>query len=331
VLGALALALGACRVPYRPLTPRAASVDGISAAVVKLSDSGQVASVGGSISQVAAMLEFAGQQAPPLAGAWLAPEGSPPCSAGVRALENSPDPFSSLKTHRQLTFDRTEIEAAGLLEHVPTVLDVDVLPADLAGPRRCLRLPLTDATARPAWAARSRWFLGTELRLIAPVSGVHDEIGTGGVFGIYGGWWLGPVRLRLDWEFGEASTAHPGPAGYSKPVAELLGGAAAVEWFPLRVGHIGLGANVGYEWLFTDFAANMGKLETNEYGSGPRGPRATLRLARVPAAPTWPGFWNRKDGWAAGFDLSVARWTGPGGLAATFVGIGVGLDTGYWW
>jgi hypothetical protein len=323
VLGALAL--GACRVPYRPVTPRAASADGTSAAVVKLSDAGYP------LPQIAAFVQFADPQAPPLAAAWLAPEGSPRCSAGVHALENGPDPFSSERSRRELTFDRAAVEASGLVGHEPTVLDVDVLPADLAGPRRCLRLPLTDATAQPAWAARSRWFLGTGLRMITPVAGTHDAIGDGAVFSIYGGWWLGPARLRLDWEFGETSTAHPGPVGYSKPVAELLGGAAALEWFPLRVGSFGLGANLGYEWLFTDFAASMGKQEWNEYRTGPRGPRAMLRLARVPAAPHWPGFWNRKDGWAAGFDFTIARWTGPDGLAATFFGVGVGLDTGYWW
>jgi hypothetical protein len=32
-----------------------------------------------------------------------------------------------------------------------------------------------------------------------------------------------------------------------------------------------------------------------------------------------------------GLEMSVARWTGPDQLAATFVGLGISVDTGYWW
>jgi hypothetical protein len=331
VLGALAL--GACRVPYRPLTPREAAVDGLKARVQKLAESGYPAP------KVFASVRFdtgsaagaAGPQAPPIASAWLAPEGSPRCSAGVKALENGAEPLSGDRAVRVLGFDRAAVDAAGLVGGVPTVLDVDMLPTDLGGPRLCLRLPVTDATAAPAWSARSRWFLGMQLRMLAPVAGAHDELGNGALFSFYGGVWLGAVRLRLDWLFGETSTEHPAPPGYGRPEAELLGGAASVEWFPLRLGGFGLGANVGYEWLWTDFAANAGTQEWNEYRFGPRGPCAMLRLARVSRAPAWPGFSNRNDGWAAGVDFTVARWQGPGGLDATFVGIGVGLDTGYWW
>jgi hypothetical protein len=325
VLGVLGL--GACRVPYRPLTPREASVDGISAAVEKLSDAGDPAP------RIVAAVRFtgAGAAAPPLASAWLAVEGSPRCASGARALANGPDPWSADSAVRDLTFDRATVDESGLVGREPTVLDLDVLPFALDGPRLCVRVPLTDASARSAWSARTRWFLGTGLRLIAPVTGAHDELGDGVVFGLYGGVWLGPARLRLDGEFGQTSTAHPVPAGFGRPVAELLGGAASVEWFPLRLGHLGLGGNIGYEWLYSDFNATMGGAEWNEYRSGPRGPRAMLRVARVPSAPRWPGFSNRRDGWAVGLDLSVARWTGPGALAATFVGLGVGLDTGYWW
>ena len=247
------------------------------------------------------------------------------------ALENGPEPLSGDPTIRALDFDRAAVEAAGLVGRIPTVVDVDLLPTDLAGPRLCLRLPLTDASAPPAWSARSRWFLGMQLRMIVPVAGAHDEIGDGVLFGLYGGAWLGPARLRLDWLFGETSTEHPSPVSYGRAVVQLLGGAASVEWFPLRLAGFGLGANVGYEWLYADFYASAGGQEWNEYRSGPRGPRAMLRLARVPRAPSWPGFSNRKDGWAAGVDLTVARWTGPDALDATFLGIGVGLDTGYWW
>jgi hypothetical protein len=333
VLALGALMLGACRVPYHPVTPREAATDGVSAGVVKVS-------VGGFPKpQLAAFVRFgagfvggfAAPPAPPLAAAWLAPEGSPRCAAGVRALENGSDPFSSEGTTRELTFDGSAVEAAGLIGRTPTVLDVEVLPTELAGPRRCLRLPLADATPEPAWAARSRWFLGTSLRLIAPAAGAHDDVGDGALFSFYGGVWLGPARLRLDWLIGDASTQHPSPTGYGRAEAELLGGAASIEWFPLRAGAFGLGVNLGYEWLRADFHATAGNNEWDDYAFGPRGPRAMLRFARVPKAPTWPGFWNRRDGWAAGIDLSVARWTGPGSLAATFVGVGVGIDTGYWW
>jgi hypothetical protein len=325
--GLLASLAGAsCRVPYAPVTPHAASTDGISASVVRVGEE----SLGRPLLLV--QVKFAGGDAPAIGDAWLAPRDSPPCQTGVRAVGVRPDVWFAWPDVREMEFPGPEVDQSGLMAAVPTVIDLDILPSSLAGERRCLRLPVAEAQPAPEWTARSRGFFGAGFQLVRPRGGAYGDVGDGFLADLHGGVWVGPARLRLDWLFGESRTPRPPPAGYDSISAQLLGGALSLELFPIRAGRFGLGLNAGYEWLFTDFHATMNRNETDEYRfRGPRGPRVMLRLARVPPPPRWPGFSNRKDGWAISLDLIAARWSGLGPPPATVVGIGMSLDTGYWW
>jgi hypothetical protein len=281
---------------------------------------------------VVVQVQFPDGEAPPLGNAWLAPRGSPPCRSGVEASAMMPDLLFGRPGLRELQFRQDQAERAGLMLAVPTVLDVDVLPGSLAGARRCLRLPVAEAEPRPEWTAPASFFLGAGVQTARPLGGAYADVGAGVLVDIYGGVWLGPARLRLDWLFGESSSPRAPPAGYDSLTAQLIGGALSVELFPVRAGRFGLGFNAGYEWLFTDFHAERGSAEWDEYHyAGPRGPRAMLRLGLVPAPPRWPGFSNQRDGWVLGVDLIAARWSGLGEPSRTVLGLGISADTGYWW
>lgn len=168
------------------------------------------------------------------------------------------------------------------------------------------------------------------LRIIESPSDT-DPIRGGALFSLGGGVWVGPVRLRLDWLVGEAGTGRAPPAGYGNPGATLLGGDAAAEIFPIHVGHLGLGAQLGYEYLATDFHSQQGTSENDVYYGGPRGPRVALRVAHLPEPHAWPGWEARPDHWSMGIDLFVARWTGVPGLAPMRYGIAFTGEWGRWW
>jgi len=328
--------LASCRVPYRPLTPHTGATGGtmpnasgpgeISAAVVRIGEE----TLGRPL--VVVQVKFAGGEIPPMGDAWLAPRDSPPCQAGVKAVGARPDIWFAWPDVRQLEFPTEAVDQAGLMVSVPTVIDLDILPAAPAGERRCLRLPVAAAQPQPEWVAPSRWFFGTGFQTVNVRGTAYGDVGDGFLVDLHGGVWVGPLRLRLDWLAGGSSTPRPPPAGYDRIDVEIIGSALSLEMFPIRVGRFGLGLNAGYEWLMADFHAQMGSTEADAYRfSGPRGPRVMVRLARVPAPPRWPGFANRKDGWALSVDLIAARWSGLGPPPATEVGIGVSMDTGYWW
>jgi hypothetical protein len=90
---------------------------------------------------------------------------------------------------------------------------------------------------------------------------------------------------------------------------------------------------LGYELMVANFEAKAGSKTTTEWTetAGPRGPRAAIRLARLPWMPPWPSFRTRSDAWSIGVELFAAHWTGIAGDAAFHYGIALGAETGRWW
>jgi hypothetical protein len=324
--GVIALAasvlLCGCFVAYHPTRPHQTASDGVTARIVSLD----------TIANVAEMNVAVGASAQPpvrAANAWLTTPAARPCSGGATPSSESPGALRA--DERVLSFDLRAPAAAGLLGALPTVLDLDLVPGDPAAARRCLRVSVSDPASGVEWEAWPRWFVATGLRVVgAPPA--SDPIHGGVLFSFGGGVWVGPVRLRLDWLVGEAGTDRPPPTGYGDARAQLIGGDAAAEIFPIHVGWLGVGVQAGYEYLATDFHAQQGSNESDSYdGHGPRGPRVALRIARLPAPRGWPAFRARPDHWSIGVDLFAARWTGLPGLAPMRYGIAIGGEWGRWW
>jgi hypothetical protein len=318
--GAVAVTAGGCWVAYRPSVPHEEVGGGGGARVVSVTTMADDVSVD--------VVVDAAQRAR-AANAWLTTPAASPCASGVPARAQQPGMLRA--EERVLSFDAGAAGAAGLLGALPTVIDLDVVPGDPLGARRCVRLPITQATDTVEWRASPRWFVAAGLRSFEATRG-PNAVGGGTLVSFGGGMWLGPVRLRLDWLVGEATTDRPPPVGYSKSTAQLIGGDAAAEIFPLHLGPWGLGAQVGYEYLATDFTAQSGATETDVYDAhGPRGPRVALRLARLPQPRRWRGFAARPDSWSIGLDLFAARWSGVDGSSPLRYGLAIGGEWGRWW
>jgi hypothetical protein len=321
---ALALAanvfVGGCVVAYHPVRHHEAWNEGVAARITSLDTVDNLVQIS---------IATRGPPGQRIANAWLTTPATTPCTGGV-----SPSSLAAGALHadeRIAAFDLRAPAAAGLFLQSPTVIDLDFVPGDPAGPRRCLRIGVTDAAPEVEWKAWPRWFVATGLRVIGAPSG-PDPVHGGVLFAFGGGVWLGPMRLRLDWLFGEADTSRVPPPGYVEPKAQLIGGDAAVEIFPLHVGWLGVGLQAGYEYLATDFSSQRGSSENDVYdGHGPRGPRVALRLARIPKPRHWPSFSARPDHWSIGLDLFAARWTGLPDLAPMRYGVALSGEWGRWW
>jgi hypothetical protein len=320
VLLATSVACAGCLVTYHPTRPREAADDGVTARVRTIDGVGNAVAVAVTLS------------APPayrIGSAWLTNPAASPCSGGTSAAQQNPGALHA--EDRLLAFTLQSPERADLDRGRPLAMDLDLVPGDPSAPRRCLRVPLTDGTSEIQWRAWPRWFVAMGLRVIASPSD-SDPIRGGALFSLGGGVWVGPVRLRLDWLVGGAGTGRPPPPGYGNPSATLIGGDAAAEMFPIHLGRwTGIGFQLGYEYLATDFHSEQGSNENDVYGNGPRGPRLALRIAHLAEPPAWPGFQARRDHWSMGIDLFVARWTGLPGLAPMRYGIAWTGEWGRWW
>lgn len=318
---ALGSCLAGCFVAYHPTRPREAAADGVAARVTAVTTLGDVAEIN------VALKTPAGERT---ANAWLTTPVTVPCSGGVAATSMSPGALHA--DERVLGFSQRMFDAAGLLGNVPTVVDLDLAPDDPAGTRRCLRVPVTDASGGIAWRAWPRWFLATGLRVVAGPPN-PDPIERALLVSFGGGIWLGPLRLRVDWLVGQARTDRLPPPGYGNSNAQLIGGDVGAEIFPLHVGELGIGVQVAYEYLATDFNASQSDgTESDVYdGRGPQGPRVALRIGRLPEPPSWPAFSARPDHWSLGIDLFAARWFGLPGTAPMRYGIALDAAWGRWW
>jgi hypothetical protein len=317
---ATSAACAGCFVAYHPTSPHDAYGDGVGAHIRAIDTFGDLA-------EITTLVRA--PQGYRVGGAWLTTPAAAPCTGGATASSQSPGAIHA--DDRVLRFDLETTPAAGLLRASPTVMDLDLVPSDPTGARQCLRVPVTDGTNDVQWKARPRWFAAIGLRIIAAPPGV-DPIRGGTLVSFGGGAWLGPVRLRLDWLFGEAGTSQAPPPGYGNPTAQLIGGDVAAEMFPIHLGELGIGAQVGYEYLATDFNSQQGTNENDDYdGRGPRGPRVALRIARLPDPRGWSAFQARPDHWSMGIDLFAARWTGLPGLTPMRYGIAFSGEWGRWW
>jgi hypothetical protein len=315
-----AISASGCWVAYRPTAPRAASTNEIKADVVSVDTLGSALSVN-------VLLDLPPQHR--AADAWLTSPATRPCQDGVPARAHAPGALRLRE--RDFEFDVDAVTGAGLLTSEPMVLDLMVLPAALSGARQCLRVPITTGNGREEWRAFPGWFLAMGLRHLATPSRA-STIESGTLISLGAGAFIGPLRLRVDWLFGEAGTNRPPPAGYQSMTAQLLGAGVAVEVFPLRFGAWGLGFQVGGEYLATDYhASESGDSHDTYVFHGPFGPRAGLRLARLPWPRSWSGFRARPDSWSMGIDLFVSRWFGLDGVAPIHYGFAVGGEWGRWW
>jgi len=314
------VACGGCFVAYHPTRPHQAVSDGVAARVVGVDTIANVADV---------HVAMDGWPVPRIANAWLTTPATAPCSGGATPSSQSPSALHA--NERVLAFSLGVEGAGGLLRYFPTVIDLDLVPADPAAPRRCQRIAVTDAAGDVEWKAWPRWFTAAGMRVVgAPLAA--DPIRGVLLVSFGGGVWVGPVRLRLDWLVGGAGTSRPPPSGYDHPSAELIGGDVAAEIFPIHVGVLGVGVQAGYEYLATDFHAQQGSSENDVYdGHGPRGPRVALRMALLPHPRGWPAFQARPDHWSMGIDLFAARWTGLPGLAPMRYGVALSGEWGRWW
>jgi hypothetical protein len=321
LVASASFALAGCFVAYHPTRPREVAANGVAARVTTVTTLGDVAEVN------VALKTPAGERT---ANAWLTTPATAPCSGGAPATSMSPGELHA--DERVLDFRQSAINAAGLFQNVPTVVDLDLAPGDPAGTRRCLRVPVADAAGGVEWRAWPRWFLAAGVRVIAgPPSAGPIERALLVSFG--GGIWLGPLRLRADWLVGQARTDRLPPPGYGDSNAQLIGGDVGAEIFPVHAGELGIGVQVAYEYLATDFnAARPDGSASDVYdGRGPQGPRVALRIARLPEPQSWPSFRARPDHWSLGIDLFAARWFGLPGVASTRYGIALDAEWGRWW
>jgi hypothetical protein len=327
LITACAVLAGGCYVGYRPTTAHATRDGDLAAKVVAIDVS--------SVAPRARVGVDVDVEAPPgdRVTALLAAPAAAPCAGGIAPVEVGEDLTRTARYHagrRGFQFDQAEVEASGLLREIPGVLDLDLLPADVGQPRRCLRVPIAGTEASEQWRGVPPWFIGVGVRAFVP-SG-QSAIGAGWMFSTGGGIWLGRWRLRIDGLLGRATTARAPPAGFTELAANLLGGSVSAEAFLVRSARWGIGLQVGYELMVTIFEARAGTNTTEGTDTaGPRGPRAALRLARLPLIPSWPGFRTRSDAFSLGLDLYASHWTGIAGTANLHFGAALVAETGRWW
>src|SRR5262245_17404887 len=158
---ACAVLAGGCYVGYRPTTAHATRDGDLSAKLVAidLSSAGPRGRVGLDVDVDAP----AGDRV----AAWLAAPAATPSAGGVAAAdvgENLTRGAQYQAGRRTLEFDQAEVEASGLMREIPGVLDLDVLPADVGQPRRCLRVPVAGIEASEQWRGVPPWFIGVGVR-----------------------------------------------------------------------------------------------------------------------------------------------------------------------
>ncbi len=221
-----------------------------------------------------------------------------------------------------LTFGRDDLSET--LGGEPAFLDLRLVPEEAQGSGRCLRLPLVPAPDRVAWVEAPLWDVGAGGRvfwLTAPSRGM----GWGWVIVGQGGVFVGPVRLGIEAGGGGGEASDPG-TGRSYG---LYGGALRVDGLLAslpagKTGRLGLEGQVGWDlWWALAEKDYLGTALATGASWIYHGPRVVLRLAYLPSAPDWNGFFGRRDATALGLDLYGARWFSSGADPVWVLGVGL--------
>ena len=221
-----------------------------------------------------------------------------------------------------LAFGRDDL--SGAIGAEPVFLDLRLVQEETQGPGTCLRVPLVRAPDQVAWVEAPLWDVGAGGRFLwlpTPSRGMGWGwlvFGQGGVF-------VGPVRLGIEAGGGGGEPSDPG-TGRSYA---LYGGALRVDGLLVSLpaggaGRFGLEGQLGWDFWWAEGQKDY--LGT-ALGTGAswlfQGPRAMLRLAFLPSAPDWNGFFGRRDATAFGLDLYAARWYSSGADSAWVLGLGL--------
>ncbi len=206
----------------------------------------------------------------------------------------------------------------------PTVVGLRLVPEEQEGPGACLRVPLVPSPDQVAWVEAPLWDVGAGGRLVWLPASAHG-LRWGWLVTGQGGLFLGPVRVGIEAGGGRGEPSQQAAYdGYA-----LYGGAlradALLATLPAgRTGRIGLEGQLGWDlWIAgAQMNYNGTPLSTGATWTF-SGPRAAVRLAFLPAAPDWNGFFGRRDASALGVELSAARWWSSGADPAWVLGLGL--------
>lgn len=221
-----------------------------------------------------------------------------------------------------LAFGRDDLSKA--LGREPAFVDLRLVPED-GGPGRCLRLPLVQAPDQVAWVEAPLWDVGAAGRVFW-LSTSSRGMGWGWLVVGQGGVFLGPVRLGVE---AGAGGGEPGGTGTGRSYA-LYGGALRMDGLLASVpageaGRLGLEGQLGWDLWFAEGQKDyLGTALSTGASWTYHGPRAVLRIAWLPSAPDWSGFFGKRDASAVGLDLYAARWFSSGADAVWVLGVGLG-------
>lgn len=215
-------------------------------------------------------------------------------------------------------------DLAGAFEREATFVGLRLVPEEQEGPAACLRVPLVPSPGQVSWVEAPLWDVGAAARLVWLPTAAHG-LRWGWLVTGQGGLFLGPVRLGIEAGGGRGEPAQQAANdGYA-----LYGGAlradALLASLPAGQGwRIGVEGQLGWDLLVAEGQTNYfgTPLSTGATWTF-NGPRAALRLAFLPAAPDWNGFYGRRDASALGLELSAARWWSPGADPAWVLGLGL--------
>ncbi len=221
-----------------------------------------------------------------------------------------------------LVFDRDDLSA--ILAGDPTVVDVQLVPEVMDGPQSCLRVPLVPSPDGVAWVESPLWDVGAGARVLWLPTPSHGLGWSWLVFG-QGGVFLGPVRLGIEAGGGGGEPPEQG----SGTSFAMYGGALRLDGLLLtlpagQAGRLGLEGQLGWDlWFAEGRQEYLGTALTTGLSVTFQGPRAALRLAWLPVAPDWNGFFGRRDASAIGLELYGARWWSSGADPAWVLGLGL--------